>query len=225
MSTKTSTNASAISSGAAKVSVGLAGLALVLMVLLHIVEPEFDPSWRFVSEYANGDQGWMMQLVFLSLAGGLLASFFAIKSQVQTIWGKIGLAVSLLAVTAMSAAAFFAIDPITSSKDELTTQGNIHGLTAMVGNPSFGLAALLIGISLTRSSLWAGSRRALLAMANFPWISFVIMLGSMFATLPKDGTFGPDVLIGWPNRLVILAYIVWIGGIGLLALKARAKKA
>ena len=39
-------------------------------------------------------------------------------------------------------------------------------------------------------------------------------LGAMVAiiatTLPKAGGFGPDVLIGWPNRLMFVTYFGWI---------------
>ena len=30
---------------------------LGLFVLLHVIEPEYDPRWRFVSEYSNGQYG------------------------------------------------------------------------------------------------------------------------------------------------------------------------
>jgi hypothetical protein len=33
----------------------------------HFLKPEFDPSWRMVSEYAIGRWGWVMQLAFFSL--------------------------------------------------------------------------------------------------------------------------------------------------------------
>jgi hypothetical protein len=33
---------------------------------------------------------------------------------------------------------------------------------------------------------------------------------SMVVMFPDDGTFGPEVLIGWPNRFMIVAYSVWL---------------
>src|SRR5271169_3378910 len=38
--------------------------ALVLLALLHVVRPEFDPTWRMISEYANGRHSWILSLVF-----------------------------------------------------------------------------------------------------------------------------------------------------------------
>ena len=46
------------------------GLFVVIVLLLHFVEPEFDPSRRFVSEYALGDQGYLMNLAFFMFSAG-----------------------------------------------------------------------------------------------------------------------------------------------------------
>ena len=49
---------------AAKVSLVAGATLTVLLLGLHLVEPEYDPTWRFVSEYALGHAGWMMTLAF-----------------------------------------------------------------------------------------------------------------------------------------------------------------
>src|SRR5215217_8527403 len=76
---------------AARLSFAAAALSLVLLAALHVLSPEFDPSWRMVSEYATGDYGWVLALMFLSMAVGSGALFFAIRSHIWTISGKIGL--------------------------------------------------------------------------------------------------------------------------------------
>ena len=53
---------------AAQISIAAAAVFLGLLVVLHFFKPEFDPSWRFVSEYAIGDFGWLMKAAFFSLA-------------------------------------------------------------------------------------------------------------------------------------------------------------
>src|SRR5262245_58805908 len=52
--------------------VALAAVAVfpTLVAVLHAIEPEFDPSWRMLSEYAIGHHGWVMALAFLSLGIG-----------------------------------------------------------------------------------------------------------------------------------------------------------
>jgi hypothetical protein len=41
---------------------------ILLLAALHVLSPEFDPSWRMVSEYALGHYGWVLSLMFLSWA-------------------------------------------------------------------------------------------------------------------------------------------------------------
>ena len=83
---------------AAQLSFGAAATSLLLLAALHVVSPEFDPSWRMVSGYALGKYGWMLTLMFVSLALSCAALFVGIRSSVSTIAGKVGLACLLAAV-------------------------------------------------------------------------------------------------------------------------------
>jgi len=42
---------------AARLAIAAAAAALLLLASLRVLSPEFDPSWRMVSEYANGHYG------------------------------------------------------------------------------------------------------------------------------------------------------------------------
>jgi uncharacterized protein DUF998 len=202
---------SAISQTAARLSFSGAAIFLVLLAALHIIKRQFDPSWRFVSEYAIGHHGWIMVLAFLFLALSCFTSFIAIKSQVETTGGKIGLALLLVVAASLFAAGVFVADPITASKNELTTHGSLHGLAAMVGIPGLPIAAVLISRSLARNKAWSSIRRLLLWTGYLTWITVLLMFPSMFIMLGQtQGKFGPHVLIGWPNRLVVLAYCAWL---------------
>jgi hypothetical protein len=63
--------ATAISRTAALTSFAGAAAFVVLLAVLHLIKPGLDPSWRFISEYAIGDYGWMMVLAFLVVGGWL----------------------------------------------------------------------------------------------------------------------------------------------------------
>ena len=199
----------AISQTAARLSFAAAATFLILLAALHLIKPELDPSWRVISEYEIGRYGWIMMLAFLSLAVSCVSLFVAIRSQIQTIGGKIGLAFLLVAATGLIIAAIFTTDPITASHNELTTHGNLHGLGAALGT-GFPIAAALIGWSLARNRAWTSARRSLLWSAGLAWIGFLVFTLSMVVMFPDDGTFGPDVLIGWPNRFMMLAYSAWL---------------
>ena len=42
---------------AARVSLAACGLFVLLLAALHLLRPDLDPSWRFVSEYQLGEHG------------------------------------------------------------------------------------------------------------------------------------------------------------------------
>ena len=48
----------------ARVAIGTSVAVLVLLAILHILSPEFNPAWRMVSEYANGKYAWVLSLLF-----------------------------------------------------------------------------------------------------------------------------------------------------------------
>jgi hypothetical protein len=86
----------AVSRTAALLSFAGAAAFVVLLVALHFIKPGLDPSWHFISEYAMRRYGWKMVLAFLSLALSYVSLFVAIRSQLRTIVGRIGLALLLI---------------------------------------------------------------------------------------------------------------------------------
>ena len=218
--TATAKPVTATSRTAAHLSLAAAATFLVLLAALHFIKPELDPSWRVISEYALGDYGWIMVTAFLSLALSCVSLFVPIRSQIRTLGGKIGLAFLLVAAAGLVIAAIFTTDPITASQDELTTHGNLHALGAALGT-AFPIAAALIGLSLARNRAWSPARRSLLWAASLAWIGFLVFTLSMVVMFPDDGTFGPDVLIGWPNRFMMVAYSAWLMVVAWQAVKLR----
>jgi hypothetical protein len=69
MKTAISANDTAsISITAAWVAIAGAGAVLLLLAGLHVLSPEFDPSFRVVSEYANGRYSWVLSVMFAAWA-------------------------------------------------------------------------------------------------------------------------------------------------------------
>lgn len=183
---------------AAQVSLASAAVSLVSLAALHFLSPEFEPSWRMVSEYALGRYGWVLLLMFLSWALSCIALFVAIRSQVQTLAGKIGLGFLLAAAAGMTLGGLFDVNH------------DLHGLAAMIGIPSLPVAAMLISISLARTPLWSPARRSLLWTANLTWISLVLMTAGVFTGFSGTGEVHPDAWFGFANRLLIISYNVWL---------------
>ena len=76
---------------AARLAIAAAAAVLLLLASLHVLSPEFDPSWRVISEYANGRYGWVLSMMFVAWAVSSWALAFTIRSQVKTGAGKLGL--------------------------------------------------------------------------------------------------------------------------------------
>lgn len=184
---------------AARASVVAGITSLVSLAALHVLSPEFDPSWRMVSEYALGRYGWVLTLMFVTQAFGSIALFFTLKNQVRTPGGKIGLFFLLAAGLGLTLAAIF----------DWTSP--LHGLAALIGVPSQAIASIVLSVSLSRRQPQVFARTPLLITANLVWISLVVMQILLFAGLARTGgEFGPDVLVGWPNRILIVAYCAWL---------------
>lgn len=201
--------ATTVSQIAARLSFAAAATFLALLAALHVLKPELDPSWHVISEYAIGRYGWLMVLAFLSLGFSLVSLGIAIRSQLRSLLGYIGLALLLLSAVGLFIAGIFISDPITASEVQRTTHGKIHELGALLDVTP--IAALIICLSLVRNPAWAKARRVLLWTAGLPLIGLLVFIVSTSIMLPQnDGKFGPEVLIGWPNRLLVVTYCAWL---------------
>lgn len=184
---------------AARLAVFFSLVFVVLLVALHFLRPDLDPSWRFISEYELGDFGWVMRLAFFSLAASCFTLILAIASQAKTIGGWIGMGLVLLAAAGMTLAGIFAPDE----------NNKTHEVGAMLDHLPF--AAVLINWSLSRHREWKNARLLLTVTAPLPLLGLAYFVGSMIVMLPRnDGKPGPEVLVGWPNRVMILAHCAWI---------------
>ena len=183
---------------AARISFVASAASLVLLGALHVLSPEFDPSKRMVSEYALGSFSWVLSLMFLSWALSCIALFVALKSQIRTVGGKIGLGLLLLSALGMSMAAFFDVNH------------NLHGVAALIGMPNLPIAAVLISVSLGRNQSWSVSRRLLISTAILTWVSLILMNVAIFTGFSQTGEANPGAWFGWANRFLILAYNIWL---------------
>src|SRR3954453_23700062 len=97
------------------------GISVGLIAILHILEPEYDPSWRMISEYSLGPFGWVMRLAFVTMAISPAATCVAL-------WPFGGGWTIGLAAVALGAlgAAFIDADPIMTSRAQATPVGRAH---------------------------------------------------------------------------------------------------
>jgi len=174
------------------------GLTAGLIAILHVLEPEYDPSWRMISEYSLGRHGWVMRLAFVTTAVGLAATSVAL-------WPFGGAWTIILAAVAMGAlgAAVIDADPIMTPRAQATPVGRMHTVLGGVLLAGFPPAALIAGIGVATALGWT------LAIASVvPWAGLVWFL---IAAAPAHGQGGsPEIRIGWPDRFCLLAYLAWV---------------
>jgi|SRR5581483_7828551 len=199
---------------AVRLAIGAAAVTLVLLASLHVLSPEFDPSFRMVSEYALGHYGWVLSLMFLAWGISAWALAVALWAQVNTRAGKVGL--WLLAIAGLGEAMASVFD---------ITHDTGHSIAGVLGIGGFPIAAVLLSISLGRTQAWHGAKSLLLWLANLNWISVVLLVATLVLMtvqvaqaygghLPQQapahlpaGVLGLD---GWADRLIVLSNCLWV---------------
>ncbi|MDG0790551.1 DUF998 domain-containing protein [Cohnella ginsengisoli] len=192
----------------ARFSIASGFLFVFLLTSLHILEPEFDPTWRFISEYALGSFGWMMQLSFFLIAASLASIGFVILSQQRSIVAYIGLIILWISAAGLFLAGVYVTDPIAAYQQHATFSGRMHVLGASLDYTP--VAALVLSFALIRKESWQRVRVRLI-------VTSAITLALMFAFmlfLPRDGVFGPGVYAGFVGRLLLVSYVAWIVSVG-----------
>jgi hypothetical protein len=203
-----------IEATSARLSIVAATATLLLLASLHVLSPEFDPSFRMVSEYALGHYGWVLSLMFLAWGMSAWTLAVALWSQVKTRAGKVGLWFLVIAGLGEAMASVFDI-----------THDTGHSIAGVLGVGGFPIAAVLLSVSLGRTQTWRGAKSLLLWLANLNWISVVLLVATLVlmtvqfvqvdgGQLPQHapahlpaGVLGLD---GWADRLIVLSNCLWV---------------
>lgn len=198
-------------------------VSLAALMALHVVSPQFAPSWRMVSEYAKGSYPWLLMIVFFGWAAGSFALLLALWPLSASTLSKIGLVFLFLAGIGQVMGGLFDINH------------KLHGPAAMIGIPSLCIAAVLLTLAMARQTdltappVWS---------AHLPWISFVLMLGAFALFMSALKGAGIDVssqtsplkelpvgvsgYVGWANRLLFAAAYTWTALTSLAVMRSGA---
>lgn len=184
-------------------SLGAVGAAILLVVALHYLEPEFDPSWRMLSEYSLGKYGMLMRAAFLLGGTGVIACGVAL----WTTAGLLSVGLPLVALGPVGAA-FIDTDPITTPRTEMTRMSKAHAALGSLFILGFPVAATCAGVG---ASFHSEGGQLLAWMALVPWAGLGWFLIATIRLGSHSSAGNPDVRIGWPNRVNMLAYLAWVG--------------
>lgn len=167
-----------------------------------------------ISEYAMGKYKWLLTAFFYCWGISSLFLSLLLWNKVTSLWGSIG--VILLFVSAIGEVMGGLFD----------VKHKHHGLAALLGVPTFPIAALLIGYNLIQTSSFQLQASNILISSHATWLSFVLMGLSMVIMItgfkksgipmgpnqevPKNVPPGVIAWAGYANRLLVICYIGWL---------------
>jgi hypothetical membrane protein len=158
---------------------------VIVLIALHILEPELDPRFMFMSAYALTDYGWLMTTTFFVLGLAAFAAAAGLRQVHQSLRSaRIG--IGLLAVGAL----FVCLAGV--FKDSIP-----HLLAGVVVFPSIVMAVLLLSWSFRQAAGWQTIYRVTL------FIAFGML--AMFLSMVAD--------VGMPGlqqRVFIFIFLLWL---------------
>ena len=158
---------------------------VIAIVVLHILGPEFDPRFRFMSEYALGDHGWLMTTTFFVLGLAVFAVAAGIRYTYQSSRsGRIGFGLLTVAAVFVCLAGVF--------KDSLP-----HLLAGVVFFPSVVMAVLILSWSFRQAAAWHSIFRATFAIA----LAMLTLLVLMEADVGTPGLY---------QRIFLFLLLLWL---------------
>lgn len=171
------------------------------IILLHILRTDFDPRYRYVSEYVNGPYGALMTSTFFVLSLGSLALLLGLWRSVSS---KIRFAPGMLLWLAWACAVFFAgVYPSDLQESPTTWNGHIHNQMGTIAFPCATLALPLLSLPLRWDKKWH-SVWAFAVLLSLPVII------SFFALDP----LGEMHLAGLDQRIFLGVTLMWMWVLG-----------
>jgi len=196
----------------------VAGTALyfVIVVLLHVLRPDYNPARRFLSEYAVGRFGILGTVAFCVLASTIAALAVLLLLEVRRSSFLLVTCILLGVIsTGFCGLALFPTDlcdPKGGPPPIRTVTGNIHDLTTAILSAALGAAAVLLPFAYGRDDRWrSGSRQA---------VVFAVMI---------PVTLCVANLVSWQwrgagQRVAVATGLVWILTNARLLLRARGSR-
>jgi hypothetical protein len=181
----------------------IAGITfLLLLIVLHFLEPAFNPP-HLISEYELGNFGFLMSLAFFCLGAGSIFLSWAIWPDLRTRGGHIGRWWLLLIGISYIGAGIFPPDPASFVASRL------HGICGLIVIFSSPVVFTLLGRSIGTHEKWSGVSRMVTGMTVLTWIGLISFYASIFifyGMAPGSDT----IVVGWTNRFMIVTYGTWL---------------
>jgi hypothetical membrane protein len=158
---------------------------VIVLIVLHILAPEFDPRFRFMSEYALSDYGWLMTTAFFTLGLAPFVTAIGLRNVYQSSRStRIGIGLLVVAAIFLWLAGIF--------KDSIP-----HLLASVVAIPSTVMAVLLLSWTFRRATAW---------QTVYP-VTLLIALGMLALFISMVADVG---MPGLQQRVFIFLFFLWL---------------
>ena len=154
-------------------------------IALHILEPEYDPRFQFMSDYAWGAYGWLMTSTFFVLGLAILAVTIGLRNANRSSRNAgAGLGLLIVGAVFVCLAGVFRGFPM-------------HDVASAVAFPSLALAVLLVSWSFRTVPGWQRIHQA----------TFLLAVGMSAALVPLILDVG---MPGLQQRTFLLLLLLWL---------------
>src|SRR5215471_2233806 len=168
-----------------------------VIALLHALRTDFDPGYRYLSEYARGPYGALMTSTFFVLSAGSLALTLGLCRSVAS-WLRFvpGFVLWLIWACAVFLAGIYTGD---LQGTPHTRIGLIHDQMGMIAFPSATFALLLLSLPLRWEKEWRPVWRPAMLLSVVALVSFLVL-----------DRFGQRDLGGLDQRIFLGATLLWM---------------
>jgi Protein of unknown function (DUF998) len=173
--------------------------ALLAIVLMHVLRPDYTPVNHMISDYAVGRFGWIMTTAFVALACGILMLLAGLaRCGPASALARVGMFFLGVPCIGLIVTAIYPTD--LEEARSATRSGNIHTISFLVNVVSILLAVALLSASFRSHTAWRNHQRTAIALASLVVLAFIFQ----FLTLHRGAPYGIA------NRLFVSLLFAWL---------------
>jgi hypothetical membrane protein len=168
-----------------KIVLMCAAYYMLVGIALHFLEPEYDPRFQFMSDYAWGAYGWLMTTTFFVLGLAVLTVAIGVRDVHQSSRSaRVGFGLLVIGAVFVCLAGIFRGFPL-------------HDIASAVAIPSLVLAAVILSSSFRTAAGW---------QAIYP-AAFLISIGMFSAVVSMFADIG---MPGLQQRAFLFLLLLWL---------------
>ena len=171
--------------------------AVLALLALHVLRPDYTIRTHMISDYAVGRSGWVMITWFVAMSGGCLTLVFGLaRSGLKSVLFKIGAGLLCVAAIGLLVSALF---PTDLEEAPTTRTGNIHTISFLINIVSILFAMIFLTLSFRSHPAWRSYQKTAIFLTLLVVAAFFIQ----FFTLRRGAPYGLT------NRLFVVVLFVW----------------